>query len=290
VNAATGDGSPRRVPDAARSDPGAVAKITSTLVHGLQRLGAWSRKAPRQQAHRGLTTAKGQRGYAPEGGDRTLRRDMMSTLGFISPADRVEAGVEHGRFRRRLPDADTEGDRHAIACVVARAQVGDREALAQLYVRFADNVYGYVASIVCDEDDAEDVTQQVFVKLHVILKRYEQREAPFLAWLLAVSRNVALDHVRRRRSIPCGEVVELDGASREPDSLHALAVRDALAELPPAQREIVLLRHVMGLSPGEIAGRMGRTEASVHGLHHRGRRALRTALSHIDAVPAVMAS
>jgi RNA polymerase sigma-70 factor (ECF subfamily) len=214
----------------------------------------------------------------------------MSTLGFISPAGRDEGGVEQGRFRRRLPDADTDGDRDAIARVVARAQVGDREAIAELYVRYAGNVYGYVASIVCDENEAEDVTPPVFAKLLVILERYEQREAPFLAWVLAVSRNVALDHLRRRRSIPCSEVAELDGASREPDSLHALAVRHALADLPPEQREIVFLRHVIGLSPGEIAGRMGRSEASVHGLHHRGRRALRTALRHIDAVPAVMAS
>jgi RNA polymerase sigma-70 factor, ECF subfamily len=183
-----------------------------------------------------------------------------------------------------------DGDRRAIARVVARAQVGDREALGHLYVRYAGNVYGYVTSIVCDEDEAEDVTQQVFAKLLVNLERYEQREAPFLAWVLAVSRNVALDHIRRRRAIPCAEVRELDGGGREPETLHALTVRNALAELPPEQREVVFLRHVVGLSPGEIAGRMGRSEASVHGLHHRGRAALRATLGRLEAAPAVMAS
>jgi RNA polymerase sigma-70 factor (ECF subfamily) len=48
------------------------------------------------------------------------------------------------------------------------------------------------------------------------------------------------------------------------------------------------MRHVIGLSPGEIAERLGRTEASIHGLHHRGRRTLRGALLELDAVPATM--
>jgi RNA polymerase sigma-70 factor, ECF subfamily len=190
----------------------------------------------------------------------------------------------------RSREHDSDDERRAVARVVARAQVGDREALGHLYLRYAGNVYGYVSSIVCDEDEAQDVTQQVFAKLLVSLARYEQREAPFLAWVLAVSRNVALDHLRRRRAIPCAEVRELDRAPRPADPLDAVVVRDALAELPPEQREVVFLRHVVGLSPGEIAGRMGRSEASVHGLHHRGRAALRATLGRLEAAPAVMAS
>jgi RNA polymerase sigma-70 factor, ECF subfamily len=194
------------------------------------------------------------------------------------------------RRTARSRECDTDGDRRALARLVERAQGGDREALGHLYVRYADNVYGYVTSIVCDEDEAQDVTQQVFAKLLVTLARYEQREAPFLAWVLAVSRNVALDHLRRRRAIPCAEVRELEPAARAPDLLEAVVVRDALAELPLEQREVVFLRHVVGLTPGEIAGRMGRSEASVHGLHHRGRGTLRATLRRLEAAPAVLAS
>jgi RNA polymerase sigma-70 factor (ECF subfamily) len=67
----------------------------------------------------------------------------------------------------------------------------------------------------------------------------------------------------------------------------SLVLRDALAALPEEQREVIVLRHVLGLSPGEIAGRLGRTEPSVHGLHHRGRGALRTALSEMQCGPTV---
>ena len=201
-----------------------------------------------------------------------------------------DAGVLHGRFRRQMPTVDEEALPAATARAVSRAKRGDREALRYLYVRYAGNVYGYVASIVRDEHDAEDVTQQVFTKLMVILPHYEQRDVPFIAWILTVARNVALDHMRRQRAVPCADVRELEPAGSEPDPLHAFVIRDALAGLPFEQREVVVLRHVAGLTPPEIASRTGRSESSVHGLHHRGRSALRASLRQAGAAPAVMAS
>jgi RNA polymerase sigma-70 factor (ECF subfamily) len=65
------------------------------------------------------------------------------------------------------------------------------------------------------------------------------------------------------------------------------SLKEALERLPDEQREVVVLRHVAGLSPAEIAHRMKRTESSIHGLHHRGRRALRTTLRELDTTPAV---
>jgi RNA polymerase sigma-70 factor (ECF subfamily) len=55
--------------------------------------------------------------------------------------------------------------------------------------------------------------------------------------------------------------------------------------LPANQREVLVLRHVAGLSAREIAERLGKTEASIHGLHHRGRRALSAALQELEATP-----
>ena len=62
-------------------------------------------------------------------------------------------------------------------------------------------------------------------------------------------------------------------------------MRTALATLPDEQRQVVILRHVVGLTPGEIAERMGRSEGSIHGLHHRGRRALQRELERLDSTP-----
>jgi RNA polymerase sigma-70 factor (ECF subfamily) len=64
----------------------------------------------------------------------------------------------------------------------------------------------------------------------------------------------------------------------------------ALDTLPEDQRDVVMLRHLVGLTPGEIATRMGRTESSIHGLHHRGRLALRRELADMDCAPTARAA
>jgi RNA polymerase sigma-70 factor (ECF subfamily) len=181
-----------------------------------------------------------------------------------------------------------EGDR-IVSLAVARAKQGDRDAVRYLYLRYSDNVYGYVRSIVRDEHEAEDVTQHVFAKLITVLPKYEERQAPFAAWILRVARNVAVDFMRQRRAIPCDEVREDDPCLEHDGSDRGLALREALDTLPEGQREVVVLRHVMGLSPGEIAERLGKTEPCIHGLHHRGRGALRAALAERGVSPAVAA-
>jgi RNA polymerase sigma-70 factor, ECF subfamily len=222
------------------------------------------------------------------GGVESRKEDMMSPIAHLHDA-RPTAGVLTGRFRRVSRLDDDEAGKRMVAQAVARAKQGDREALRYLYIRYADNVYGYVASIVRDDYEAEDVTQHVFAKLMTALPKYQEREVPFSAWILRVARNVAVDHMRSRRAIPCDEVRELDTehSDGEGDRLRSLTLRDALATLPEEQREVLVLRHLVGLSPGEIAGRLGRTEPSIHGLHHRGRGALRSALTEMECGPTI---
>jgi RNA polymerase sigma-70 factor (ECF subfamily) len=172
---------------------------------------------------------------------------------------------------------------------VARAKEGDREAFQYLYVSYSNNVYGYVRSIIRDDHEAEDVTQHVFAKLMTSIVKYDDRGVPFFAWLVRFARNVAIDHMRANRTTPCENVMDPDRADSA-DLDHVLTVRGVLANLPDEQREVVVLRHVVGLSPGEIADRMGRTESSVHGLHHRGRRALQHELERISSLPSTRAT
>ena len=98
------------------------------------------------------------------------------------------------------------GDNRRIREAVERGKSGDMEALHFLYVRFSSDVLNYVKSFVKDHHEAEDITQNVFLKLTKALKKYEAREVPFAAWILRVARNAALDHLRARRSLPCEEV------------------------------------------------------------------------------------
>lgn len=209
--------------------------------------------------------------------------DATVRLGY---AEDGSAGVLSGRFRRSTSLDESDGCRRRVALAVARAKEGDRDALRYLYVQYADNVYGYVASIVRDEHEAEDITQHIFAKLMGVLPRYEQREVPFTSWLLRLAHNAALDHLRRRLPMPAEEVLSPDERAAERSSDDAQVVGQALAALPEDQRTVVVLRHVVGLSPSEIAARLGRSENSIHGLHHRGRRALQTQLRRLDCIPA----
>ncbi len=181
----------------------------------------------------------------------------------------------------------TPGDGRLTQQAVERAKAGDSEGLHFLYVRYADDVLRYVTSFVRDHHEAEDITQNVFAKLMTAIKKYEQQEVPFTAWILRVARNASLDHLRSKRAIPTEEVRLADTGSAQTGRERGRDLREALEELPEDQREVLMLRHIVGLSPVEIAGTLNKSESSVHGLHHRGRRRLRASLAELGAAPVV---
>jgi RNA polymerase sigma-70 factor (ECF subfamily) len=232
-----------------------------------------------------------------QGGDRARR--VISLWAQLPPGQNnvLGAGVENEMtnefsstirssigFRPRATLDERPETLRRVRLAVARAKEGDEEAIRFLYVSYSDNVYGYVRSIVHDDHEAEDVTQHVFAKMMTTIHRYDERGVPFFAWLLRMSRNVAIDHLRANRMLPTEEVFDADlSCGSDLDRPHT--VRAALETLPEEQCEVVFLRHVVGLTPGEIARRMGRSESSIHGLHHRGRRALQRELERLEATP-----
>jgi RNA polymerase sigma-70 factor, ECF subfamily len=183
-----------------------------------------------------------------------------------------------------------ETNSRLVSQAIKRAQAGDRDALGFLYARYADNIYGYVRSIVHNHHEAEDITQHVFAKLMRVIDKYEERDVPFFAWALRVARNVTMDHIRSERLIPVEEIRKADDREEsDPASRGRMQdLLDALDALPLAQREVLILRHVAGLSPVEIAKLTGKSEGSVHGLHHRGRRTLAAELASRGVAPTTM--
>jgi RNA polymerase sigma-70 factor, ECF subfamily len=176
-------------------------------------------------------------------------------------ADQIESALGRGRFsRRRELDHSPRAERLVLAAV-DRAKEGDADALRFLYLRYADNVYGYVCSIVRDEFEAEDVTQHIFAKLMTALARYEPGVVPFSAWILRVAHNAAIDHVRTRRPLPLEDVHPPDVATD--DGAHGRErfadLRLALAALPAEQRDVIVLRFLVGLTPREVAEHLGRS-------------------------------
>jgi RNA polymerase sigma-70 factor, ECF subfamily len=170
----------------------------------------------------------------------------------------------------------------------ANAEV-DPDAVRFLYERHARSVYRYLRGMV-GRDDAEDLTQQVFLKLITQLQRYEARsDVPFSAWLRRVAHNLAVDYLRSPRPGPMDSIRPLAAGPDEGVTERAQCLFEALAELPPSQREVVVLRYLAGLSPGEIASALGRSEDSIHCLHHRARGRLKRELTRRGAAPLTLA-
>jgi len=194
-----------------------------------------------------------------------------------NPLDPTRSGE---RFRR--PSREGEG---YVALAVARAQEGDRSALQFLYIRYAKEVHRYVNSIVGDHHEAEDITQGVFLKLMRVIGSYSPREVPFAAWLRRVARNAALENLRSKRPVPVHEIHPGQPSREELRTERLRDLKQALERLPYDQREVLILRHLAGLSPPEIAHVLEKTEAAIHGLHHRARNTFKNTLRELEATP-----
>jgi RNA polymerase sigma-70 factor, ECF subfamily len=195
-------------------------------------------------------------------------------------------------FAERRRGHDDDRERRLTRRAVQRASGGDGDAIGELYDRYAGRVYGHVRRMMRDRHDAEDITQLVFLKLIRTLDRYDERTGDFCPWLLRVAHNLAVDELRRRRPVLVGDVFApaAGHAGDEAAVMRVEAVRGALAELSDDQREVVLLRQVVGLRPSEIADRMQRSEGSVHALYHRGRVAMQASLADAQSAPATRGS
>jgi RNA polymerase sigma-70 factor (ECF subfamily) len=170
-----------------------------------------------------------------------------------------------------------------LAPLVEAARVGGRDAFVEIHRRFAKVVHGIALAHVAP-DDAEDVTQDVFVRVHRTLSSLRD-PATFPAWVCRVARNVAIDHARRAKRRPAPAPLPADCvAPSSPAGDDELRARlcACLARLPEAYRETLFLRLAEGLAGPEIAERTGLTPESVRVNLCRGMAMLRPMLHEED--------
>src|SRR4029077_525728 len=170
----------------------------------------------------------------------------------------LSAGVDQAR--------EVDGDSRLVRAAITQAQDGDMEALHFLYVRYSADVFRHVKGLVKNHHEAEDISQNVFMKLVSVIDKYEPREVPFAAWILRVARNAALDQMRERRVVPRREVHASEDDHRQISHERRNDLRSALKQLTEEQRSVLVLRHIQGLTPLEIADLLGKSEGAVHGL------------------------
>lgn len=171
------------------------------------------------------------------------------------------------------------------APLVRRAQAGDRVAFGVLLARYQRPVFGFVYRLVRDEDAAEDVTQDVFVRAWSYLHRFDA-ERPFKPWLYRIAANrVASAHERAKGRVTVAlEDVDFEPAARDDteEDLQraelAAQVRSAVSELSPQQREAIALVELEGQSAIEAAEVMGCSPATVRQHVFRGKKRLKQLL------------
>ena len=171
-------------------------------------------------------------------------------------------------------------DNRKEEALILSAQLGDRDAFAQLYEATVERVYRYLRARLTEPADAEDVTTEVFMQAMKSLPSYKSRGTPLIAWLFRISHNQAVNYMKktaRRKETPLMETAAAYDAPEE-EVLEqvrfneAVQAMDALTDL---QRQVLHLRFAADLSIAEVAKVMRRKEGAVKFLQYSALRALR---------------
>jgi RNA polymerase sigma-70 factor, ECF subfamily len=165
--------------------------------------------------------------------------------------------------------------------MIRLSQEGDQEMFGQLYDAYIERIYRYIYFRVADEELAEDITSQVFLKVWEKLGTYQVGQSPFMAWLYRIAHNAVIDYYRTKKvSIPLDEAnpVEISHADETDERLDlqvkSQQLREALHGLTQEQQQVLVLKFVSGLSTSEIAEQLGKQQGAVRALQMRGLQAL----------------
>jgi RNA polymerase sigma-70 factor (ECF subfamily) len=166
------------------------------------------------------------------------------------------------------------------ARLMLRFRDGDRDAFETLFRRYTPPLINFLARMVPDRARAEELAQEVFVRIYQARQRYEPK-ARFSTWLFGIARRLALnelDRAYRKRERPLDDTYAQFGADPAPSAEEQLdaerrgrAIERALARLPERQRAALLLRSSQGLGYEEIAAVLETSTASIKSLLHRAR-------------------
>lgn len=181
-----------------------------------------------------------------------------------------------------LPKAGVELTREEEAALVLRARE-DPQAFGELYGLHVRKIYNYVYYRTGNHHDAEDLTARVFYRALQNIGRYQERGAPFSAWLYRIAHNAVANWHRDKRWSQTVALEDLAGQLEHGDDPQRLAERsearqqllELVRTLPPERQQLLVLKFVERYSNQEIGEIMGRSEGAIKSLYHRTLLALR---------------
>lgn len=180
-----------------------------------------------------------------------------------------------------------------IVGLLRRARAYDREAFADLYRFAVGPVYRYLSARLSTVEEAEELTQEVFVAaLNGIQGLRAEDEAGLLGWLFQIARHKLADQLRRRYrrpSAPLEEAEQVEAPQPRPEELveaeeERVELRRALDRLTPEQREVVVCKYVLGYDNERTARLVGKNANAVNQLHHRALASLYRLLRSTEKV------
>ena len=166
--------------------------------------------------------------------------------------------------------------------LIAQAKT-DKEAFGQLYERYVERIYNYVYYRTGNHADAEDLTARIFERAMKSMVRYEDKGAPFSAWLYRIAHNLVANHHRdrsRRREISLDDLTQWRVEQSGPEA-ETMLLEDkekllrVMRQLPADRQELLILKFVDRLSNAEIGEILGRSEGAIKSLYFRTLIALR---------------
>lgn len=172
------------------------------------------------------------------------------------------------------------------AQLARQASGGDLDAFEELVRRLQRRVYGFAYQQLRDRDEAQDLTQEIFVKLFRNLARYDA-DRPFEPWFWKMAANTTINYRRRRVPLPTGAPDGEGGEAAAPAQQHDPILVGALAQLDPGYRLPILLHYYADLSLEQISQALNLSIPAVKSRLHRARAQLRNSLAEADQGPEI---
>jgi RNA polymerase sigma-70 factor (ECF subfamily) len=164
--------------------------------------------------------------------------------------------------------------------LIAQILDGDTEHFSALIDRHKESIYRHCFYIVHDEDVAEDMAQQAFIKAYTHLRKFNGDKAGFRTWLSAIATRECLTHLRRRKTLPLENDDAAPSTLADTDQLaRDRELHDAVMRLEPKYRTVISLYYWHGYQYADIARAMDAPVGSVRGWIHRAKKLLKEALS-----------
>jgi len=171
--------------------------------------------------------------------------------------------------------------------LVQQAIKRDRAAFTALYERCVDRVYRHVYYRVANHDEAEDITQEAFVRAWKAIDRYKQTGAPFVSWIITIAGNLVIDFYRRQQKVEITDEIEkisekdlgsqIPGPEKQAEmNFDNARIKKAVLRLNGDKQKVILMHFIDGLSYEEIAKALTKSEGAIRVIQYRALSDLRS--------------